>query len=76
MGTAVALRGEEPPAKVLRSSYTCSLHPPVSERQSGFVVWAQLAGKYKVLPSRQPHLLRGEAGREEPAAGGNNLPCP
>lgn len=51
MGTAVALRGEEPPANVLRSSCTCCPHPCVSERQSGFVVWAQLAGKYRVLLS-------------------------
>ena len=60
--TAVSLRGEEPPANVLRSSYTCSLNAPVSERESGFVVWTRLAGKYEVLPSRQPRLLGGKCG--------------
>lgn len=60
--TAVSLRGEEPPANVLRSSYTCSLNAPVSEHESGFVVWTRLAGKYEVLPSRQPHLLEGKWG--------------
>lgn len=60
MRTAVSLRGEEPPANVLRSSYTWSLNVPVSEHESGFVVWTWLAGKYKVLPSRQPHLLGGK----------------
>lgn len=45
---------------MLRSSYTCSLNEPVCEREGDFVVWTWLAGKYEVLPSRQPHLLGGK----------------
>lgn len=39
------------------------------------MVWRQLAGKYELLSSRQPHL-GGEVEREEPAVGGNNLLYP
>lgn len=74
--TAVSLQGEEPPANVLRSSYTCSLNAPVSEHESGFVVWTQLAGKYEVLPSRQPHLLEGKWGGKNKQLVETTFPTP